>query len=100
MFSVSYEIVTPESASYGDCAERGMIARNVTLREAIDFLFQTRTIHVGGIEANDSNVEGARWISVYNSSEFFTGAQETRSLHIPDNVTPSSRKRIHRLVLR
>ncbi len=95
-FNVTYEIVTPESAKHGDAEERGFIAENVSFREAVDLLFQTRTSHcdVGnGLEPNCSH-RPARWWTMHNGMEYRTGAYENRSLHIPDNVTDASRERI------
>src|SRR5690606_18229007 len=37
-FNVTYEIVTPESAEVGDAAERGFVAKGVSLREAVDLI--------------------------------------------------------------
>jgi hypothetical protein len=100
-FNVSYEIVTQESAEHGDAAENGFIAESVSLREAIDSVFETRTSRVDGvtaIEPNDSDLRRASWISVYNGMEFETGAHESRSIHLPKNLTGSSRARIARLM--
>lgn len=100
-FAVTYEIITPESAEQGDAEERGYISQGVTLREAIQDVHATRTSQVSGvecIEANDSNPANARWITVYNGSEYLTGAHESRSLHMPDSLTGASRARLVRLV--
>jgi hypothetical protein len=102
-WSVTYEIVTPESAEQGDAEERGYISQGVTLREAITDLFSTRTSQCEGvtaIEANDSDAARARWITVYNGDEYLTGARENRSLHMPDNLTSASRARLVRLLER
>lgn len=99
-FNVTYEIVTEESAEYGDAEERGFIAESVSLREALTLVYNTRTNRVDcgdGAEASDSRMESARWIIVHNGMEYETGARESRSLHIPDSVTGSSRRRIARL---
>lgn len=99
-FSVTYEIVTLESSEHGDASERGFICQDVTLREAIAALFETRTSQVDGpmaIEPNDSVHSRARWITVYNGMEYLTGAHESRSLHF-QGVTPASAARIVRLV--
>lgn len=98
-FNVTYDIVTPESAEEGDVEERGFIDKDMTLRDAIDKVMETRTSHVDCrhcIEANESHAP--RWITVYNGMEYETGANESRSLHIPDHVTDSSRKRIAKLM--
>lgn len=100
-FSVTYEIVTPESAEIGDADERGFIDENVSFREAIELVQLTRTCDIGGIvciEADSSNIESARWFTVYNGAEYETGAHESRSLHIPDHVTSASRRRIARVL--
>jgi len=101
-FNVTYDIVTPESAEYGDCEESGFIDCNMTLRDAIDTLVSTRTNRVDGVTGVDTSESGRdfRWITVYNGMEYETGAQESRSLHIPDHITPASRARILRLVKR
>lgn len=102
MFSVTYEIVTPESAEYGDAEERGFICQGESLRDAIDCLFETRTSQCAGlscIEPSDSCHESARWITAYNGIEYETGAHENRSLHFPANITASSRKRLIALLV-
>jgi len=101
LFSVTYEIVTPESAEDGDAAERGFVERHCSLRDAIDAVQSTRTSRVGGVECIECDswpTVDPRWITVYNGMEYETGAQESRSLHIPASVTASSARRIARLV--
>ena len=100
MFSVTYEILTPESAESGEVEETGFILENATLREAAAEVFGTRTSRCGGVECvepNDSRIGEARWITVYHGMEYETGAHENRALHIPDHVTAASRRRIARL---
>ena len=101
MFCVSYEIVTEESAENGEAEERGVIDEELTLRDAIKEVHRTRTNLVGGVEAIQPNswpVDRVRWITVHNSTEYETGARESRTLHIPDTITPASSRRIARLV--
>ena len=89
-FSVTYEIVTSESAEDGDVAEDGYVAENVSLRDAID--------DVGGVcyEHNGSY----EWFTNHEYNlDYQTGAQESRSLHMPDNATPASCDRVARLLL-
>lgn len=100
-FNVTYEIVTPESAESGDADERGFIAEGVTLREAIQLVNETRTSQVDcvmAIECDESPIRNPRWVTVINGCEFNTGAQESRSLHMPANLTASTRRRSARLV--
>lgn len=97
LFNVTYEIVTPDSAEHGDAVERGFIAQGVTFREAVKLVLETRRSRVAGVEcveANTSDPYGASWITVYNGLEFETAAQESRSIHLPDSLTPSTRRRI------
>lgn len=100
VFNVTYEIVTQESAEHGDSDESGFIIQGAGLRDALFHINRTRTAMVGGVEAIETSESGSdfRWITVYNAAEYETGAHESRSLHIPDNVTPSSRRRIARML--
>lgn len=98
-FNVTYEIVTPESAEDGDAEERGFICEDVSLREAIEAVRQTRTNAVDGVECIEpAGSADFRWITIVNGMEYETGAQESRSIHIPDNVTNATRHRIARLL--
>ncbi len=99
-FNVTYEIVTKESAEQGDAEERGFICESVSLREAIDALNTTRTAHCDGVQAIETDeypVRAPRWITITNGMEFYTGACESRSLHIPETATDATRRRIARL---
>jgi hypothetical protein len=99
-FDVTYEIVTPESAAFGDVDSQGYVSRGVRLREAIEDVRDTRTSRGEGVEAIEPSSSGGdyRWINVTNGPQFDTGAQETRTLHLPDDITSASRARILRLV--
>ena len=101
LFNVTYEIVTHESAELGDYAESGFLSRDVSLRDAIAKVQETRTNQCGGVECVECDSWPAiapRWITVTNGAEFMTGAVESRSLHIPVNVAPSTARRIARLL--
>ena len=101
MFNVTYEIVTPESAEHGDAEERGYIAKSVTLREALELVFETRTSQCEGvtaIEADEYPVSSPSWITVSNGSEYLTGASENRAIHFPDTMTAATRLRVARLM--
>lgn len=102
-FSVTFEIVTPESAEAGDVAERGEIDTSLSLRDALQALNETRTCHVDGVHAIEPNAYPladtvrVHWVTIINGMEYLTGAQESRALHIPDSVTRASSRRIARL---
>jgi hypothetical protein len=108
-FTVTYEIVTPQSAAHGEADERGYVDDHgctdtkplpLTLRDALKAFRGTRTNRVDGVECTEldsSPCVRPRWITVCNGMEFETGAHESRSLHIPGTVTNSSARRIARL---
>jgi hypothetical protein len=103
MFRVTYEIVTPESAEYGDAEERGFVlpgewrddietamrqpdnAYDITLREALTI-------------CDPAYCCGSWWTEHEGRQNYQTGAIETRSLHPPRNITPSSYARVSRLL--
>lgn len=92
-FDVTYEITTPEDAEIGEPGEIGFAAMGVTLREAV------RELGGHAHEANEWPIYAPRWLTNSNYNEdFATGGVESRSLHIPNTVTASSRKRLARLL--
>lgn len=100
-FNVTFERYLPhdDDEDVCDADERGFALEDATLREAI--------AEAGGLrasyEANESPARSPRWFTNdrYNDGthEFYTqGITESRSLHIPENVTAASRRRIARLL--
>lgn len=100
-FTVTREIVTPESAEEG-CADESesWCESGLSLRSAVAELFQTRTNAVDGIQSiePDSSAGVPRWVTVCNGMEFETGAYESRSIHFPRTITRSSAIRLARLL--
>jgi len=100
-FNVTFEIVTPESAEYGEAESRGFIGRDMALRDAVAAFHETRTSQVDGvtaIEPNDSRIDSARWTTIINGMEYLTGACESRSIHLPESLTGATRRRLCRLL--
>lgn len=95
-FSVTYEVVTPESAEDGDTAERGFVVEDVSLRDALD------EFDCGAIEPSswpvDFNWQHTWYTERDGRIDYLTGAVETRSFHLPKDLTPSTRRRIARLL--
>ena len=90
---VTYEIVTPESSEHGDAEDRGFVDEGCSFRNAVMFVSGHAT------EPSDYPVRYARWFTHYNyNNDFMTGAEESRSIHIPDSVSAASRKRIAKLL--
>ena len=91
-FSVTFEVVTHESAEHGDAAERGYIDQDIGLREAIGHMN-------GACEASDSHIQPGTWFAEIDGRECYrTGARTYHSLHPPRTVTQSSVRRIARLL--
>lgn len=97
-FNVTYERFTTESLAHGDADERGHLAESVSLREALDEIN-------GGeyVEADSSPPIAPRWFTFYDvtngTREYYeTDVRENRSLHLPDDITAASARRIARLV--
>ena len=100
-FTVTYEIVTPESTELGDYLELGCVKTGVPVREPLEEVWSTRTSQVDGIlcvEADNSEWTEARWVTVHNGMEYLTGAYESRSIHFPAHLTGATRKRLVRVV--
>src|SRR5262245_63197542 len=102
-FTVTYDIVTPESAEHGDCAEQGYVTPggwhydlntvladkegdySMTLREAMNLV--------------PSGYDCGTWFAQHDGSvNYRTGAETTYSLHPPRHITPSSYRRIAHLL--
>ena len=100
LFNVTYELVTPESAEHGEAEERGFVAEDIDLRSAIE------EIGYCAMEADSypiSHKNPPRWFTNYEYGNgtrdyFEKGIEESRSLHLPDNITPSSALRVARLL--
>jgi hypothetical protein len=102
-FAVTFERWDEAAIEAGDTDDRGYVIENVSLSDAMRLgLEYTRPGWSGPCEPSDSRLEHARWLEfqAWNNGTrewFETGVQEDRFLHIPDSVTPSSRRRIARL---
>jgi hypothetical protein len=105
-FSVTFERWTYEDAEHGDTDKRGFVVQDVSLREAMTLgLEYSRPEWSGNCEADCCPVSRnnpPRWLSFDQWNEgtrdnIESGTSESRSLHIPPHVTPSSALRIARL---
>jgi hypothetical protein len=104
-FAVTYEIVTPESAEHGDVEEHGYVLPGgwrydidtvladkegeyrMTLREAIGL--------VGCLEYTSN----ARcYAEADGTCDYIDGSHERKALHLPENITPASRRRVDRIL--
>lgn len=99
-WNVTYDVVTPESAEYGDFAEGGYLANDVSFREALEVFADGFPAHMASaVSADGWPLSGAvRWFDSAPDQNFQTGAWTTRVLHIPVQITPASRLRLARFL--
>jgi hypothetical protein len=101
MFSITYEIVTPESAEHGDAEERGFHLEGLSFGEV---MAEIRSLGLRGAycEADSCPVTidcPPRWFTYAEGIENYeTGARTYYAVHLPRHVTPASRMRIARLL--
>lgn len=105
-FTVTYDVVTPESAEYGDAAERGFASPGgwkqedrpepVTLREAL----RAAGSRGGGPSRRGYGFEDCgRWFATVDADQDYrTGEETTYAIHPPKGITPSSYRRVSRLL--
>ncbi len=100
-FRVTQEIFTPENAADGEAGSHKTLGRNLSLRDALELVNETRTARVDGVqgvELSASDIAAAGWITVYNGMEYESGAHESRALHLPDWMTAASKRRVAQLM--
>jgi len=95
-FSVTYEVFTPESAADGESAESGFIVDNVSLRHAVSAL------NGAAVEPSvypfDPGYPYVWFTTIDGDIDCRTGETEYRALHMPRDLTTSTRRRIARLL--
>ena len=117
-WSVTYEIVTEASATNGDYAESGFLDRNgatvqaiiaaatpgvdMSFREAVTLFNDERdwTYLESDCDERYPHVPGnaPKWITDYGETAFTSGETRAIALHIPPQVTQSSRYRLLRML--
>ena len=96
-WNVTFETVSEESAKEGDIEDSGYEARDVSLRDALDLFGYHAT------EANQWPITGnVRWFDSdceQDWNDYHECYEDKRlSLHIPKQITPSSRLRLARFL--
>lgn len=101
-FTVTYEIVTPESAEHGGNQETGFVLPGewrIDVAAAVadtegDYSMELRDAVALAWPSEDCG----RWFAESEGRENFrTGAWETRAIHPPRNITAASYGRLRRL---
>jgi hypothetical protein len=99
IFSVTFDIVTEESAEDGEASKSGYVLESAPLDDAIRSVLTTECNTIDGqtIYANETNGR-INWVTVSHAMNWITGEYETRHLHIPKTVTAASTRRIAKLL--
>ncbi len=102
-FSVTFERFLPHDDDEDICEadEIGFVVENVNLRDALlhvaDLPYYARAT-----EADEWPIQSPRWFRFddWNNGthEYFQGITEVRSLHVPEHITPASRRRLARFL--
>lgn len=100
MFTVTYEVVTPESAEQGDAESRGFVLPGGWRVDVTDDSDDVGMSLREALRLASPQEDSGSWFSeVDGRVNYRTGAVETRSIHPPRNVTPSSYERLARIIL-
>jgi hypothetical protein len=91
--SVTYDVITPESAEHGDFAEIGYVTEpeTVTLREAVEDIRRAGIVYV------ESTYHGLR-VSHFDEVDYRTGEVTTETTHLECGATLA--RRITRLLVK
>lgn len=82
VYNVTYEKWDDVAVEAGDTDERGFVAENVSLSEAIRMLYASaiRDVQGGFIECHDEGV------ALHTGRDLFSGDMEVRTLHRPRSM--------------
>ena len=95
-FSVTYDIVTPESAADGDVADSGYLLEDCSLRDAIREM--DHCLVQPSVWPFDPSYPWLSFYEVDGETDVRTGETTSKAFHLPDNLTTSTRARIARLL--
>jgi hypothetical protein len=97
-FTVTYEIVTPESAEYGEAEESGFVLPGGWHVDATDPSDVTMDLRSAAALVSTLEDSGRWFTETDGHLDYRTGVLERRALHPPRNITPASYKRLSRLL--
>ena len=103
-WSVTYANWTEDDVEHGDTRDRGFEwEANASLRDALETFFGGYHVSTwpyrGEIHANEiSRCDRMLWFTRHEDADLQTGDRRELSLHIPAQITPSSRIRLARLL--
>jgi hypothetical protein len=104
-FSVSFERYLPHDDGEDICEadERGFVVEDCSLRDAVRIgLEALQPNYLGACEADSFPPRGVRWLTFDRWNDctrenIQEGISESRTLHLPEQMTESSRRRVCRL---
>jgi hypothetical protein len=79
-YDITYETITPESAEYGDAADRGYEQKGLTADSAADMVRELR--YAGATDASSSHWHRGIWYTAYGDQNYRDGSHTNRSFHI------------------
>ena len=94
-WTVTYAAISAED---GETTENGLIADSLSLQDALTYWKpRTSACDGGSAAANEYPIHAPRWFTK-TYDEYETGDSYEVTLHIPQAVTPSSRRRLARVL--
>jgi len=106
-FRVTYDIVTPESAEHGDYAEIGYVLPGGWHYDIETVMANRDREPIGSYDMSLGEAlsligcvehDGHCYSETDGRVDYKTGAETRYTLHLPENITNASRKRVHRLL--
>ena len=104
MFRVTYEIVTPESAEYGEAEETGFVMPGewrTDIETALNYSGESYGMTLReALTLCSPDTDCGQWFAetTDNLCDYATGGVERRSIHPPQGITPSSYRRLKRIM--
>ena len=100
-FTVTYDIVTHDSAEYGDVAESGFASSGCWKHDDPAYLTLRECLSACGLFGGSATSfeDCGRWFQMIDAETDYRTGDETRySIHPPTNITHSSYRRLARVL--
>jgi hypothetical protein len=97
-FTVTFELVTPESAQHGEAEASGFVLPGGWHVDATDPSDVTMDLRSAAALVSTLEDSGWSFTELDGRIDYRTGAEERRALHPPRNITPASYRRLSRLL--
>jgi len=102
-YSLTFDVVTPESAAAGDCAEFGFEREPIELGREFGLADAIREARRNGCASRDAEIHApmgrASFYSADGETDYRTGAETRRCAHF-SGMTESTLRRIARALVR